>query len=188
MAETTNYLVTELSSEEGGTREAEEMTETQLIEKYAPGFDRSKASHTDFIDEWVAAFVGMSALQVAAGVHVEKVDSKKLFETHLQKATALEEQLSEVSKKLVPALVAVLSDLTAEEIAKGEVHSTSATAKKVGIVEYYLKLSKVTPKSLIAKHKGEFPEAVEAELVRIRETRAAVVNERMNRGKSAASK
>jgi len=177
------YRVVSLIQGEDGQNEPELLTDVELVERFAPGIDTTKASQAKLVDEWVRGFAGSTAIQAGFGVKVEKVDSRQVFEQRLENYLGLEEAAREAKKDLVGALRSVLSDITAEDIAEGAVHATTPKSKvKVGIVEYFIAKSKVPAKEVLTKYGDGFSSEVVDELQGIQDKRAAEARKRLGKG------
>ncbi|WP_243224577.1 hypothetical protein [Microbacterium sp. CIAB417] len=169
------FRVIDLSpvEDESEAAEAELLTDVELVARYAPKLDTTKASNASLIDEWIKGFVKNEAIQAGFGVRVEKVDSRQVFDQRLENFQNLERETREAKKELVAALRSVLSDITAEDIAEGEVHTITANGKlKVGVVESFIAKSKVPAKDMIEKYGDDFSSEVRDELVKLQKKRS----------------
>lgn len=179
------YRVVDLNAEptvEGEPVEAKLLTDVELLERFAPGIDSTKASQAKLANDWLKSFAASEAIQVGFGVKVEKVDAGQVFDQRLENFRSLEEQARAAKKSLVSALRAVLADITKEEIDEGEIHSVSTGSKlKVGIVEVFVTKSKEPAKSLIAKYGNEFSPEVLAELDKLSKKRSEEAARRTGR-------
>ena len=137
------YRVIDLTeNNEDNAVEAELLTELELFDRFAQdSFDRSNPLSSKVVKEWIKAFVTVEALQTVAGVRLEKLDSRQVFNDRLQAHDDTKKSFKKAKDALSDALLSVLSDLTEEDIAEGEVHKSGA--RMLGAVEYYT--SKITP-------------------------------------------
>lgn len=165
--------LTAAAGEDGEAPEPELLTDVDLVARFAPGIDTTKASQAGLVNSWIKGFVTNEAIQAGFGVKVEKVDSRQVFDQRLENFQNSEKQAREDKKELVSALRAVLSDITPEDIAEGDVHTVSATGKtKVGVVEYYVSKSKIPVKDFVGKHGDDFSAEVKKELAKVQKKRS----------------
>lgn len=152
------YKLTVLEPTEGEPKE-ELLSDLQLVERFAPALETGKPSHSKLIEEWIHAFTTVEVLQTVAGVKLEKKDSKEVFDEREKSYAQAKKDYKETASALSDALVSVLSDITEEEIAEGEIHKLGT--RSLGIIEYYT--AKITPtpvKGILEKHESHLPKHV----------------------------
>lgn len=170
------YRLTDLTATAGEDGEAptpELLTDVDLVARFAPGIDTTKASQAGLVNNWIKGFTTNEAIQAGFGVKVEKVDARQVFDQRIERFQELERLVREEKKEVIGSLRAVLSDITPEDIAKGDVHTVSATGKnKVGVVEYYVSKSKIPVKDFAGKYGHDFSDEVKKELDKVQKKRS----------------
>lgn len=165
------YKVIELEPKEG-EKQDELLSDFELLQRFAPALKTGKPSHSKLIQDWIHAFTTIEALQAAAGVKLEKKDSKQVFAEREQAYDQAKKDFKATKTALADALLSVLADITEEDIAEGKIHKSGT--KTVGIVEHYT--SKITPtpvNAILEKSAAHLPEPVVKELHTIRDANRA---------------
>lgn len=175
------YRVMPLNTDEADT--AELLLEADLLTRFAPEIaNTTKLSNVKLAQDWLKAFLSMEVLQIAHGVKVEKVDSREIFEARLEDFRKLDKDAKAAKSALGDALLSVLTDITADDIAKGKCRLVNSTNKnKVTEVEYYLSKAKPTLTQFIDSHQKDLSDDVVAELRRIQKERKADTDKKFNK-------